>query len=133
MRYEEQLQRCFDTFGRDRVHVIIYDDLKRDAAVVYAKTLRYLQIGEEFRPDFVVINANKRHRSMLIQRPPSVALRLAKAILPKPVRRRLKTGLESLNTVEESRRPLDREIRPRVNQAALGMAKMRANALLNYA
>jgi len=130
VRYAEQLQRYFDIFGRDRVHVIIYDDLKQDTAAVYAKTLRYLKMGEEFRPDFVVVNPNKRHRSVFIQRPPALALRLAKAIMPKHIRRKLKTGLENLNTVEESRRPLDRELRVRL-QAEFSPDVQRLSRLLD--
>ena len=55
-RYAEQLQRYFDRFGRDRVHVILLDDLKRDPAGTYARTLRFLGVDADFRADFRVHN-----------------------------------------------------------------------------
>ena len=33
VRYTEQVQRYFDIFGRERVHVVIYDDFAADPAV----------------------------------------------------------------------------------------------------
>ena len=128
--YAEQLQRFFDEFGRDRVHVIIYDDFKRDTAKVYEETLRYLEIGADFRPDFVVINANKRHRLELIHRPPEIALRLARALLPKPIRRILRARIESLNTVQASRRPIEPELRKRL-QVELEPEVQRLSKLLD--
>jgi hypothetical protein len=55
-RYTEQLARYFDRFGRERVHVIVFDDLERDPAAVYADTLRFLGVDASFRPDFAVHN-----------------------------------------------------------------------------
>lgn len=56
-RYSEQLQRYFDLFGRDRVHVILFDDLKRSPGEVYARTLAFLGVDPAFQPDFAVHNA----------------------------------------------------------------------------
>ena len=33
--YSEQVQKYFDVFGREQVHVIIFDDFVRDTAAVY--------------------------------------------------------------------------------------------------
>ena len=43
-RYTEQVRRYFDVFGRERVHVIIYDDLAADVSATYCKTLDFLGV-----------------------------------------------------------------------------------------
>ncbi len=57
-RYSEQLQRYFDLFGRERVHVVLFDDLKRSPRDVYARTLAFLGADPAFEPDFTVHNAS---------------------------------------------------------------------------
>ena len=53
-RYAEQVQRYFDVFGRENVHVIVYDDFQDDTASVYRETLRFLGVDQEFQPCFEV-------------------------------------------------------------------------------
>ncbi len=55
--FSEQLRRYFDCFGRERVHVIVFDDLKEDTAGVYRRVLEFLDVDASFRPDFRRINA----------------------------------------------------------------------------
>ncbi|MBS3823616.1 MAG: hypothetical protein KGY53_06925 [Wenzhouxiangellaceae bacterium] len=57
-RYSEQLQRYFDAFGRERVKIILFDDLKADPGEVYAETLDFLDVDPAFVPDFDVHNAS---------------------------------------------------------------------------
>jgi len=57
-RYTEQLQRYFDLFGRDRVQVTLFDDLKRSPRDVYARTLAFLGVDPAFEPDFAVHNVS---------------------------------------------------------------------------
>lgn len=64
VRYTEQVRRYFDTFGRERVHVIIYDDFARDVAAVYHQTLDFLGVESKGHdPDFKIVNPAKRVRS----------------------------------------------------------------------
>lgn len=57
-RYSEQLQRYFDTFGRERVRIILFDDLKTEPGQVYAQTLEFLGVNPAFEPDFAVHNVS---------------------------------------------------------------------------
>ena len=43
-RYTAQVRRYFDVFGRDRVHVVIYDDLVADVRATYCRTLDFLGV-----------------------------------------------------------------------------------------
>lgn len=57
-RYSEQLQRYFDSFGRERVKVILFDDLKHTPERTYAQTLEFLGADQAFSPDFEAQNAS---------------------------------------------------------------------------
>lgn len=68
VRYTEQVTRYFDVFGRDRVHVIIYDDLCRDAAAVYRRVLDFLGVDSKFAPDdFKAVNGNQYVKSTALR------------------------------------------------------------------
>lgn len=57
--YCEQVRRYFDTFGRERVHVIIYDDFGANTADIFRKTLEFLAVDPNYAaPSFEVINGN---------------------------------------------------------------------------
>ena len=57
-RYSEQLRRYYDLFGRERVKVILFDDLKRSPRDVYEQTLSFLGVDPAFEPDFAIHNAS---------------------------------------------------------------------------
>jgi hypothetical protein len=66
-RYTEQVRRYFNVFGRERVQVIIYDDLAADVRGVYCRTLEFLGVDStRIETDFQVINGNKsvRHAAL---------------------------------------------------------------------
>ncbi len=65
--YTEQVQRYLDVFPAERVRIIVFDDLKRDVGGVYADLLEFLELSP-FKPDFRVVNRNKRVRSAALQR-----------------------------------------------------------------
>lgn len=50
--YAPHVERFFDAFGRDRVHVLLFDDLAADAASSYRAVLEYLEVDTAFQPDF---------------------------------------------------------------------------------
>ncbi|MEO1352345.1 MAG: sulfotransferase, partial [Cyanobacteria bacterium J06635_15] len=79
-KYTDQVKRYFELFGRDRVHVIIFDDFKQDTAAVYRDVMQFLECREAYEPDFRVINSNKSIRNKLLQsflrHPPKLIRRL---------------------------------------------------------
>jgi hypothetical protein len=116
VRFAEQVQRYFDVFGREEVHIIIFDDFKMDVPTVYRDTLSFLDVTPDFRPEFNVVNASREARSSFIRtlsmnptllsigkRMPSVSLRVY-------------SFLKHLNSKTASRPPLDPELRRRLQQ-----------------
>ena len=54
--------------GRDRVHVILFDDLTRNTEDTYKRTLEFLGADPGFVPPLWTMNPNKRVRSRHVQR-----------------------------------------------------------------
>lgn len=54
--YAPHVERFFDAFGRDRVHVVLFDELAANAASSYRGVLEYLEVDATFQPDFEAKN-----------------------------------------------------------------------------
>ncbi len=115
VRYAEQLGRYFEVFGRENVHIILYDDFRADLPGTYRETLRFLGVRDDFAPEFAVVNPNKRARSKVlrdfVQTPPESVKRLGRLFFPRSLRQRVMKGLEGANVRYEARAPLEPELR----------------------
>ncbi len=68
-KYGEQLPRWFGEFGRDRVRVIIFEDMVRDPDTQYRELLQFLGIDQTYVPDpFIAHNTAHGARSILMRR-----------------------------------------------------------------
>jgi hypothetical protein len=63
VRYTEQVQRFWDALGRDRVLVLILDDMKTDAEGVYDQVLDFLSLPRDFPGRAAVVQASQRSRN----------------------------------------------------------------------
>ena len=102
VRFAEQLERYLDAFGRDRVHVILYDDFRDQTLQTYAGTLTFLGVDAAFEPQIEVVNANRRVRSTVMQRlifqPPGPMLRRGARVRRFPLVHRARAALLQLNS-----------------------------------
>ncbi len=91
--FGEQLQRYFDALGRERVHVIIFDDFKADTAAAVRDTFRFLDVDDAFQPTLEIVNPAKVARLRVVQRllssPPGWLRRGVRGVLPRPTRKRI--------------------------------------------
>ncbi len=55
-KYSQQVKTYLEAFGRENVHIIIFDDLKHTPAQVYGETLRFLDASTEFQIESQVAN-----------------------------------------------------------------------------
>jgi hypothetical protein len=113
-RFSDQVRRYFDAFGRDRVKVLLLDDLRANVGAAYREVLRFLDVDADFEPDFPRINACRRLRSPALRRiskaiQGGVAHRLGAGSLPDRVCRRLLHPLDRWNLADP--RPMDRVLR----------------------
>lgn len=116
LRYAEQLGRFIEAFGRDKVHVVIYEDFVADPGATYREVLEFLEVDPGYRPDFRVVNANRKLRSKLLHqwlhRPPALLRRGGKLMLPvRPARRLLGKQLIAHNKRDVTRSELDPGVR----------------------
>lgn len=120
-RYTEQLERYVQAFGRERLHVILYDDFAADPKASYSELLRFLEVRDDVLPDeFAVINASKRTRSERLRhflaRPPDFPRRVIRSTVPARVRRALYRRAQRLNVTEAPREPVPHATRERLRQ-----------------
>lgn len=118
--YVEQVERYLVAFGREQVHVIIYDDFSRDIATSYHDLCRFLGIHNDDRTDFEVVNQNKiaraRWLSRLLWRPTGAIRKIARTIVPNSdIRRNVSTIIRQVNTISCTRDPLDVKLRKRLS------------------
>ena len=67
-RFSEQLPRWFDAFGRDRVRVIIFEDLIRDPAAHFRSLLEFLDVAPDYQPEsFAAHNPAHKPRTGLVR------------------------------------------------------------------
>ena len=116
--FVDDVSRYFEVFGRDRVHVIVFEDWIGDVARAYRDTLEFLEVDPTFAPSFRTVNPNRRVRSDrlhdFIREPPATLQHIAHALIPAALRRRVQKKLFELNTRVVSREPLDPAIRVRL-------------------
>lgn len=120
VKFTQQVKRYLDVFGRENVHIIIYDDFKNETERVYKQTLEFLGVNKEIVPVFEVVNPNKRTVSKLVRNiyinPDNFIRKLGKNFIPKSFRVFLLESLKKLNTKFESRPPMDKELRRRLQK-----------------
>lgn len=117
--FTDQLQRFLDVFGRERVHVVIYDDFKNDTAAAFRAVTGFLGVGGDFLPALDIVNPNKQIRSRYLQRlmlkPPAPARWLNRLLrVPRSWRKFLYDRIQGLNTRFARREGLQPELRARL-------------------
>jgi len=125
VRYTEQVRRYFDTFGRERVHVIIYDDFAADVFGSYRQTLSFLGVESKgCDPGFEVVNPAKRIRSPALRAVTGDPLLRSAVLALRPwmprgifaVLQRIDTRLREFNACVERRPPMPPELRARLKR-----------------
>jgi len=123
--YARQVRRYFEVFGRDRVQVILFEDLTTDAAAVYRRTLEFLDVDATFQPPrFERVNAAKTIKNRAVQavlNEPRLrsAVLAVRPCLPNVLFRgldRIRARMQALNSSEERPQPLEPELKARLRR-----------------
>jgi hypothetical protein len=122
-RFADQVWRYLQVFGRQRVHVILYDEFAANPQATYDALVRFLGLEPAAKEaEFKVVNGSKCVKSSLLQRllgdarVRSTAISMARK-LPRPLFRGLQKAEEKiwrLNTRPSKRPVLDPELRARL-------------------
>lgn len=114
VRFAEQIERYFEAFGRDRVHVFLTDDLVRDGAGTVRGVLEFLGVDPSLAAAPPKSNENRRVRSPLMQRlifAPKLLLPLAPFLRRFKSVRALRTRMLEANSEARPRAPMDPQLR----------------------
>ncbi len=117
VRFTDQVGRYLVAFGREAIHVILYDDLCRDVAAVYRGTLAFLGVEPDHQARFRIVNAGHPPRSVALAGLPTRLPRLTallRRVVPLRSRVRLRGWVSGLNTRPEARPPLAADVRRRL-------------------
>lgn len=119
-RFSSQIQRYREVFGVDRVHVIVFDDLRVNVSSVYADVLSFLGADPYKLSDYPRVNEAARVRSRAVSRLVRRVLTarwlvdVARKMIPKPVGRKMAQSILSaerrVNRVAHERKPLPAEL-----------------------
>ena len=119
-RYAGQVRRYFEVFGRERVHIIIYDDFKERTAATHAEALRFLGVHPDCRSDFPTVNERRYVRNMPLQQfvrhPPEVLRRFGRMAISLEMRKRVREWVSRWNVVAVPPPPLPPDLRQRLQR-----------------
>ena len=117
VKFAEQLERYFEVFGRDRVHVMLFDDLVRDGAVVVRGLLEFLGVDPTLAAIPPTANESRRVRSARMQRlifMPRLLMPVAPVLRRFPLVRAVRARLLQMNSEARPRSPMDPKLRRRL-------------------
>jgi hypothetical protein len=134
VKFAPQVRRYLENFGRENVHIIIFDDLRKDVSAVYEHCCEFLGVDPRVRPDFPVINARQRARSKLVRgllhNPPPALHWLGRALMLRQNRHGgYKGWLKRLNTSHTRIPPMKPELRRCLQQEFLPEVQQLSNLL----
>jgi hypothetical protein len=121
--YYQQIKRYYDMFGRDRVHVYLYEDFQKDPLAVIRQVLEILGVNSSFTPDM-----SRRYKKSYVPKHPAIEkflhqskikVQFAKQRWPNSIRWRARYLEQLIERIAEPNRipppPLPEDVR-----AALG-------------
>jgi hypothetical protein len=119
-QYSEQVIRYLDEFGKQRVKVIMFEDLCENAALVVQETCSFLEVDPTYQTEVSIANPNKKVRSRLlrsmIDNPPTRVKTLGKSLTTTAYRQKTINLLRRLNTQKVERPPMPPALRTRLQQ-----------------
>jgi hypothetical protein len=125
--YGTQVGHYFEVFGREAVHVVVFDDLKADIGTTYRQILEFLDVDADFQPDFSPANESRSVRlpavRHFIAHPPvwyrDFVKPAAQRLLSPQRWAKLKAGVDALSWGNAPRPPLNPETRRALQQEFL--------------
>ncbi|MBL4872219.1 MAG: sulfotransferase [Rhodobacteraceae bacterium] len=102
----DQLQRLYKHVPRERVHIIFNNDFRAEPRRVWLEVQAFLELIDDGRYTFPVVNAAKKHKSMVVQHFKEAALTVRHTLHIPPLQTGFFRRLETWNLQERSRTPL---------------------------
>jgi len=110
-RLGEQIEHLFGVVSRERVHVLLLDDIKVDPRREYAKLLQFLDVPDDNKMSFPAENQSKEVRWRWLQGIVNDLAHMRTVLGIPPLRRGIYTRLIRLNSRPRQRPPLPEDVR----------------------
>ena len=119
-RLGTHLERLYDIAGRERCHVVLFDDFLKDPGEAYRGILDFLELKDDGRRVIKKKQGNKGYRFVWLQRaiyqPPNAVVKAALNMQraggrKRSMIKRLTKRLKRMNVVQKPRQPLDAKMR----------------------
>ena len=118
VRFADQVERYFETFDRERIHIIVYDDFAKDPAAAHRELLRFLGVDDSFEPRIERVNETKEHRfaalTEIIVRPPRPIARLVPLVRRTRIAHQIRAAILMANSKATKRAPMAPDLRERL-------------------
>jgi len=120
-KFTKQIERYFNEFGREKIHIIIHDDFKKNNAEEYKKVLEFLEVDDSFSPEFKVHNPNTTSRipflMQTIYMSPKWLRKIFRFVFPSfSIRHKIKYFVIKLNTAKANRNKMNPELRKKLQE-----------------
>jgi len=115
--YADQVQRYLDVFGKEHVHIIIFEEFKREMRGAFEQTLKFLSLDTGYEPSFEVINGNRNIKNArlhyLLKSHDSLGMwrSIGRFVMPVAARKRLHRMLMNRNVERSPRAKMSDETR----------------------
>lgn len=113
--FAEQVKRYLTIFGKENVHIILYEDFKENTKKAVNETIAFLGLKEEHNIKFELINPNKKIRFLglhrLLKYPSNWLKKVIRVVLPvKKLRHELMVLLFKTTILETKRKEMDERL-----------------------
>ena len=121
--YYEQVKRYYDLFGRDQVHVYLYEDFQKEPLAIIRQVLEILGVDSSFAPDM-----SRRFKKSYVPKHPAIErvlhqskikIQFAKQRWPKAIRWRARYLQHMIDRLAEPNRIAPPPIPPEVRTSLL--------------
>jgi hypothetical protein len=111
-----QIMRYYEVFPPEQIHIVLQDDMKRDMAGTYRKTLDFLGVDPGFETDFKRVNTHKTIRSERLRSLVRATPAAFKDMLPRGMRMQFRQLMRRFNSKHGNREPLGAELKGRLRE-----------------
>jgi len=116
--YTEQINHYVEVFGKDNVHIILFDDFKQSNKASYEKLLRFLNLPFVYPQEFKIHNPSTAARFTTITHfattPPRWLGKVGSLFLSKSVRWKIRNFIRQKNMKEVKKPPISKETKEKL-------------------
>lgn len=119
--FSNQVQRYLDVFGRQNVHIILYEDFAKETEKTVQGVFKFLGIDTQAPIKYNLVNPNKKIKSFYLHRlmkhPPRAVKKIVRIVMPvRRMRHIIMSFLFKRNITEKKREEMNPEIRSSLKQ-----------------